>query len=502
MEKTINLPRLKKVDVNRPKKKKILLLADDIVLTSGISTMAREIVLGTIDKYDWVQLAAALNHPDNGKAIDMSSAFEEDLGLSNLYFIRYCHTGYGTPEILREILIREHPDALMLFTDPRHWYWFWPMEYEIRTIWKIPISYLSIWDSPPAALYNKAFYQSCDLIMSISKQSDILTKIVLGANNFVDIDSNYESEHQSAKPFLSYVPHGSSEKFFFPQTESCETWEDYCKFEEDFRKKNQCDFIVFWQNRNIRRKQPGDVILGFRRFCDRLPKEQASRCVLLMKTQIADENGTDLLAVKKAICPDYRIVFIQDIVNPVVMNYLYNISDVTVSMSSAEGFGLSFNESLHCGTIICGPVTGGLQDQMRFEDDTQSWINFTTEFTSNHKGRYKKHGPWAFPIWPSARVLQGSIPTPYIFDDYSDAEDLASSLLEIYNLPKEIRIQLGEEGRKWVNSKESGMSSSEMCSRVIRSLDKLLNTWQPPQKSIIEKFEVTKNPSNLGITFE
>ena len=35
-------------------KKKILLLSDDLRMSSGVGTMSREIVLGTLDKFDWV----------------------------------------------------------------------------------------------------------------------------------------------------------------------------------------------------------------------------------------------------------------------------------------------------------------------------------------------------------------------------------------------------------------------------------------------------------------
>ncbi len=38
----IELPKLKKIDPNKPKKKKILLLCDDIRVHSGIATMAKE----------------------------------------------------------------------------------------------------------------------------------------------------------------------------------------------------------------------------------------------------------------------------------------------------------------------------------------------------------------------------------------------------------------------------------------------------------------------------
>ena len=54
----LKLPTLRKVDKDRPKKKKILLLSDDLRLHSGIATQSKEIVLSTIHKYDWVQVGA------------------------------------------------------------------------------------------------------------------------------------------------------------------------------------------------------------------------------------------------------------------------------------------------------------------------------------------------------------------------------------------------------------------------------------------------------------
>ena len=68
---SIKLPRLRKIDPNKPKKKKILLLADDLRMHSGIATMSREFVLGTCQEYDWVQLGAAIKHPDAGKVFDV-----------------------------------------------------------------------------------------------------------------------------------------------------------------------------------------------------------------------------------------------------------------------------------------------------------------------------------------------------------------------------------------------------------------------------------------------
>ena len=53
-------------------KKKILLLSDDLRLSSGVGTMSKEIVFGTIHKYDWFQVGAAIDHPENGKLVDLS----------------------------------------------------------------------------------------------------------------------------------------------------------------------------------------------------------------------------------------------------------------------------------------------------------------------------------------------------------------------------------------------------------------------------------------------
>ena len=44
----MKLPKLQPIDINKPTKKKILLLADDFRLPSGIGTISREIILKTV----------------------------------------------------------------------------------------------------------------------------------------------------------------------------------------------------------------------------------------------------------------------------------------------------------------------------------------------------------------------------------------------------------------------------------------------------------------------
>ena len=304
------------------------------------------------------------------------------------------------------------------------------------------------------------------------------------------------------KVLLKYVPHGSSTKYFYPITSDSPDCEDYSKFKEEFKTKHDVDFIVLYNSRNIRRKSPSDIILSFRRFCDGLSKEKAKKCCLLMKTAIVDENGTDLMFVKRTICPDYKVVFVQDAVPTQQMNWMYNISDLVFFMSSAEGFGLAANEGIMVGKMLVAPVTGGLQDQMRFEDENGDWIKLSEDFPTNHRGKYKKCGVWAVPLFPSARVLNGSIPTPAIFDDFVDSEDAAIGLRFVYDLGEDERIRRGNIGREWILSSESGMSSPEMAKNFISGMNELFDTWVPPSTKW-EMIEVGDRPKldQIGLTW-
>ena len=128
-------------------KKKILLLSDDLRMSSGVGTMSREFVLGTAHHYDWVQLGGAIKHPDEGKVVDMASALKKERGIDNGYLKVYPISGYGNPDLLRQIMEIEKPDAILHYTDQRFWEWLYQMEHELRM--HIPIFYYNIWDDLP-----------------------------------------------------------------------------------------------------------------------------------------------------------------------------------------------------------------------------------------------------------------------------------------------------------------------------------------------------------------
>jgi hypothetical protein len=171
------------------------------------------------------------------------------------------------------------------------------------------------------------------------------------------------------------------------------------------------------------------------------------------------------------------------------MNLLYNIADVTALISSNEGWGLSLTESMMAGRMIIANTTGGMQDQMRFVDDNNSWINFDKDFPSNNIGKYKNHGEWAVPVYPSNLSIVGSLPTPYIFDSRADIRDITKAINDVYILPKEERITKGLKGREWVTSDESMMSANNMSKNIINTVEETLSTWKPRKRFELIKTE-------------
>jgi len=173
-------------------KKRILLLSDDLRMNSGIATMSRELVLSTVHKYDWVQIAGAIQHPDKGKIFDLSQATNQMKNIKDAYVKVYPTDGYGNEQMLFAIMAQEKIDAILHFTDPRFWGWLYALEKQIRC--KIPLMFLDIWDDVPYPMYNRAFYESCDALFAISKQTDNINVWVRGAENCCRIDGWYDKD--------------------------------------------------------------------------------------------------------------------------------------------------------------------------------------------------------------------------------------------------------------------------------------------------------------------
>jgi hypothetical protein len=121
-----------------------------------------------------------------------------------------------------------------------------------------------------------------------------------------------------------------------------------------------------------------------------------------------------------------------------------------------------------------------LQDQMGFEGVLNQ------EFFNEDKKPLC--GNWAYPVYPSARCLQGSPPTPYIFADYINYNDAAEGINYWYNLKNKNIDKFntyGMNGRKYL------IENGHTFNNMINSFDNILNLiskeWKPRQRIYIEK---------------
>jgi len=144
--------------LNEPmmEKRKILLLSDHAMSTSGVGVQSRWLSFGLLEKKRWTirQLGAAVKHSN----YDVLPVTED--------FIIKPVDGFGSPEAMKLILTTEKPDVVLIFTDPRYFIWLWEMEEEVHQI--CPIAYWHLWDNGPAPTFNKVLYESTDLLNCIN----------------------------------------------------------------------------------------------------------------------------------------------------------------------------------------------------------------------------------------------------------------------------------------------------------------------------------------------
>ena len=439
-------------------------------MPSGIATMTREMVLGTCHRFNFTQVGAAINHPEQGKILDLSADIQQKTGVGDAFVKVIPWSGYGNADLIRQLLNSEKPDAILHFTDPRYFTWLYDMEHEIRE--HCPLLYYNIWDNTPDPLWNREFYESCDALFAISKQT-------YGINKRLSALDNGKTWKPKEDWQITYVPHGINIDTYKPVEVSKE-------FRSEILKGKDYDFIFYWSNRNIRRKQPADVIWAYNRFCEMVGEDTASKTALIMHTQPVDENGTDLPKVVNVVANNRNIIF-SDKRRPVEeLNYLYNIADCTINIANNEGFGLTTAESVMAGTPIIINVTGGLQDQAGFKLDgeyltAEDYVEIGSVPDWRKWEKKLTWGEWVKPVWSRSRSLAGSVPTPYIWDDRVDLEEVAEAMVEMHQLGREELHIRGIGGRTaFVN--DMGLSHHNMNNMMIDGIETAIKNFVPRKR--------------------
>lgn len=415
-------------------KKKILLLSDDIRTYTGVGIMSKHLILGTAHKYDWAQLAAKSNPTELESVIDVSESVNKLTGRDDSKVRLYPNSGYGDESTLKGIIQQENPDLILTFTDPRYWTWFHKLEREIRQT--TPIGYYHVWDNYPYPHFNRPVYDSCDWIGCISQLTyDIVTKVCPHRKDWM----------------TSYVPHGICSKTYYPIDDNKELVKYKSMLVPGGDKLN---YIVLCNNANLRRKQLPNLLVSFKCFCDLLPNKERDSVALVLHTNPRQLNGCNVHDIVNSFGDNYNIYVSDTSLSDIWMNRLYNISDVTINIACAEGFGLSTLESMMAGTPIIANQTGGMIDQ--------SGTDISHE--------------WVYKLNPTIRNIVGSPSVPYLYEDLCSRSSIIDALRYWHEKEPPLRQTLGLNGRQYAIN---NFSLSSMIDPFIEGVDNTLEKFTP-----------------------
>lgn len=404
------------------KKIKILTLGDHPLYPTGVGIQTKNMIESVLDSgnFSVVSLAGASRHADSTPQI--SETYGEDWKIFPV-------EGYGNQQVLRSILRTEKPDILWMMTDPRYWEFLWQIEDEIRPL--MPIVYYHVWDNYPTPTFNKRFYESNDVIVTISD----VTKNIVNA-----VSPTVKTYH---------VPHAVDTSIYKKISDN-----DVARFrQQHLGEQYDGKTIFFWNNRNTKRKQAASLVWWFKEFLDEVGHDKAC---LIMHTNPKEPTGPDLEYVTNAAGLDNGQVLLSPAkYEPERMAMLYNMADCTINISDAEGFGLSTLESLACETPIIVTMTGGLQEQ----------VTDGEEF-------------YGIGIEPSTKTIIGSQKVPFIFEDRISKEDFLSSIRTMYELSNSEREELGSAGRSHVLNKFSFDSYKSKWNEILTEVNQTNGSWE------------------------
>ena len=403
------------------KKKKILVIADSPLAPSGVGTQTRYMIEAMLmtQEYSFVCLAGALKHASY-QPLKVDPHGDD--------WIIHPVDGYGNPQTIRDVLEHYKPDFMWFMTDPRFYVWLWNMEDEIRP--HIPMIYYHVWDNYPYPNFNKKYYDSNDIVCTISKVTD-------------DIVRNVSSEADVFR-----VPH-TVDTDIFKKREKKE-YSEFLAPLGDYKDK----MIFFWNNRNARRKQSGTLIFWFKEFLDKIGHDKA---MLIMHTEPKDPNGQDLQAIIENLnLTDGQVIISTTKVPSKELSYFYNAVDCTINISDAEGFGLGTLESLACETPIIVNMTGGLQEQVT--DGEDNWFGIG--------------------IQPTSKSIIGSQDVPYIYEDRMAKEDFLEAIETFYDMTPEERAEMGRAGRQHVLDNYSITQYRGHWYKIFKYAEEKFGSWE------------------------
>jgi len=429
---------------DQQKKIKILTVSDHPLSPSGVGTQTKYFIAEMLKtgKFQFVSLGGAIKH-DDYRPVKMEE-FQDD-------WIIYPTDGYGNADIIRSMIRTQRPDILWFMTDPRFFPWLWEMENEIRSL--VPLVYYHVWDNYPYPVYNKVWYDSTDVVVTISKLTSDIVQTV----------SPTTKEH--------YLPHAIPTQIFKKIDKS-----NVNHFRKEHFGIDEDHFLIFWNNRNARRKQSGSLIFWFNDFLKKLQKKhKGAKATLLMHTEPNDPNGQDLYAITNNLgLLNKEVLISTEKIDLAQLATIYNAADVTIGVSDAEGFGLATFESMACETPIIVTMTGGLQEQVTFIEKVTEDMMLKRNAKSKPITEYK-HG---IGLEPSSKAIIGSQEVPFIYEDRLSGKQVSDALLMMYEYGSEKRDELGKAGREHVEKNYSFENFINRWEEILLETYKNHGSWE------------------------
>ena len=350
--------------------------------------------------------------------------------------------GYGNQEHIRYFLDNEKPDAVFANADPRFFDYLFKMDNEIRK--QCPLVFYHLWDDLPFPDYNMPAYNSCDHIICGSKFTyDLLT-------NHSDINSDA----------VDYVPIGFDPSIYYPMTsqEKTEFRTEFNKWTGD--KFTSTGFIVGAVGRHAERKQLLSIMEVFAKW------QEDKDDVLLFVHSPGTDAGRSLEYALKMRYNDHKIVFSN--AQPAqhtdaLINKFYNLMDVIVNRSTAEGFGMPIAEAM-------------LAETPAIAIDCPGPAGLITPETG-----------WLLPA--DVTPLFGNQITPYIQARYVTDEKFIAALDDAYYNKKTLKEKASNCRARII--KEFSMKQMQQGFEV--SIKKAIANWEPYPEYTLHRWPVNKD---------
>jgi glycosyltransferase involved in cell wall biosynthesis len=226
------------------------------------------------------------------------------------------------------------------------------------------------------------------------------------------------------RPDITVIPHGVNTSEYFPIAK-----EEIDVFKRQYFGPYADYFIITNVNRNQQRKDIPRTIAAFKEFRKIVPES-----ILYLHMSMQDQ-GWNLVEV----CNNMGLDTSKDVIFPKnfgpnqgyprdVLNKLYNCSDVVVSTTLGEGFGLAWMEAMAAKATIVMPANTMLP-----------------EFVTDETGYLVDSG--STPSLWTVIQFDNEVERPL-----TDVEDLTNTLVEIYNNREEAKRR-ADNAYKWVTTK-------------------------------------------------